>query len=938
MVNFNFNPENFGLGVAAGWATAYGVYRARHMLSAARQSVTNQVSGAQQFATRSGDSRYINDLVKDCEAGHLMGAQVKLSEVLVEPRFIPQPEFALPPDDDVVHDVFHVVPMVPDYPYLHAPYNIPTLSIEDLGRGNRAIAILGLPGSGKTTALRAIALWSLGLVQFMPFHDRVQEQINEAEAQLPDKERMNRRKEREQIEESARRALKNTIRQDDVEGEQRGSAFRWLTPIYLNMVNIKLDGGEYGRQVDPAEPLVRAVQHEVGGLTARTMPVNLYKRLEDGDALILIDGYDNLPEHERKLKLAWLRAFLSQYNQNFIVVSGPVHGHGGLLDSGLTPVYLRPWQDTNYFAAADSWAKSWGKISGERRGVELPAQRLETVKQNFRGSTPFEYSTRLFATYKDAEDNNYETQLRIMIEHFLPAKQSFGVLLPRLMQMATLQLDAGYITSDGLESGTQPQVTLSQTPSSVAEIGDPFTDVVDDDMSDPFGSPSDDDDDIDSLFGGDEPPAPVKQLKDDPVKADDNASKTNRQERTDKSKELKEQEKLLKDLQKSGMLIAYRDGRYQFKLAPIVAYLAGLALAEMPVDDQIARVDQPAWQYAFSQATMHTPLTEVVQYILDAPTDILHENLLMLSNWMVHASSKAEWKVTVLRKLGNIFVAPSQFPLVRERIAAALVGLRDRNTQLIFSKALRHPNEQVRKLSCLGLGAMRDKESINPLLNMIEDPVADVQLSAGLALGALGTEKALEEMVYALTEGSDQLRQAVAEAFAALPDEGYPILYDAVQHEDMKLRRAAVFGLRRVNTPWSLVALYRVSLEDDQWYVRSAAEQAFHDMRLNEVSGGVQKYPNVENIPWLNEWISSLGADAIGEDQRIEDILLMALDDNDPIVQQLVITNMGQLGLVEFTDVLYNALRHRDRNVREAAYRSLGRFQTRLGAPLPAPA
>ncbi|MEQ8671720.1 MAG: HEAT repeat domain-containing protein [Aggregatilineales bacterium] len=946
MVNFNFNPENFGLGVAAGWATAYGVYRARHMLSAARQSVTQQVSGAQDFATRGADSRYINDLIKACESGHLMGSRVKLSEILVEPRFIPQTEFALPPDDDIVHDVFHIVPVVPDYPYLHAPYNIPTLSIEDLGRGNGAIAILGLPGSGRTTALRAIALWSLGLVKFTPFHDRVQEQIDEQDAELNDKDRMNRRKEREQIEEMAKRALKNTIRQDEIEGEQRGSAFRWLTPIYLNMVNVNVDTGEYGRQVDPAEPLIRAVQHEVSGLTARTMPLNLYKRLEDGDALILIDGYDDLPENERKLKLAWLRAFISEYKQNFIVVTGPVQGFGGLVDTGLTPVFLSSWLDTSYFAAANLWVQSWAKISGERRANDIPSQVQDQVKQQFRGSSPFEYSARLFATYKGVEENSYEAQMRVMIEQFIPAKQSLGMLLPRLAQMATLQLDRGYITAERLQSVAEGHLlTMTSEIPTVSpddELVDPFGDdkVSTNEMIDPFtDSPlAEDDEGIDELFGDEPASKSESQHKVVADEASNSGAKSNRQERSETNKAIREHENLLKDLTKSGMLVAHRNGRYQFAISPITAYLAGLTLAEMPAEQQIERVNQPAWQFAFSQATIHTPLTDVVNYVLDAPSDILNENLLSLSRWMIHASPKAEWKITLFRKLGNAFVSPTQFPLVRERCAAALVGLRDRNAQVIFTKALRHPNEQVRKLACLGLGAMRDEGSIDPLLNMIEDPVAEVQLVAGLALGALGTEKALEEMVYALTEGSDQLRQAIAEAFAALPDEGYPILYDAVQHEDMKLRRAAVFGLRRINTPWALVALYRVSLEDDQWYVRTAAEQAFHDMRLNEVSGGVQKYPAISNIPWLNEWIATLGADAIAEDQGVEDVLLMALENDDPIIQELVITNMGQLGLIDFADVLYNALRHRNRNVRESAYRALGRFQSRLGAPLPAPA
>ena len=70
----------------------------------------------------------------------------------------------------------------------------------------------------------------------------------------------------------------------------------------------------------------------------------------------------------------------------------------------------------------------------------------------------------------------------------------------------------------------------------------------------------------------------------------------------------------------------------------------------------------------------------------------------------------------------------------------------------------------------------------------------------------------------------------MAEAFADMPEEGYPTLYDAVTEEDFMLRRAAIFGLRRTRTTWALVAIYRAFLEDEQWYVRSAAQQAFQEM------------------------------------------------------------------------------------------------------------
>src|SRR5690349_19231192 len=124
-----FDLENFGLGLLVGWATAYGVYRARNEIREAWESINKGATKVQNSATRSADSRYISDLIDQCETGHLAGKFVRLSEIAVEPRFIPTPEFAAPVENNEVQSVYRVVPNIPDHPYLQAPFNIETLSI-----------------------------------------------------------------------------------------------------------------------------------------------------------------------------------------------------------------------------------------------------------------------------------------------------------------------------------------------------------------------------------------------------------------------------------------------------------------------------------------------------------------------------------------------------------------------------------------------------------------------------------------------------------------------------------------------------------------------------------------------------------------------------------------------------------------------------------------
>src|SRR5262245_20804677 len=202
-------------------------------------------------------------------------------------------------------------------------------------------------------------------------------------------------------------------------------------------------------------------------------------------------------------------------------------------------------------------------------------------------------------------------------------------------------------------------------------------------------------------------------------------------------------------------------------------------------------------------------------------------------NWLPSAPSDAAWRTPLLRTVANFFLSPSQYPLVRERAAAALVASRDPNILNVFRQAARNQNPHLRRLACLGMGAVGDVDSVNDLTALLKDADENVQIAAALGLSAVGNEAALMALVEAFTEGSERLRQAIAETLADMPDEGYPVLYDAVQDEEMLLRRAAVFGLKRVKSTWAVIAIYRAFLEDQQWYVRSAAQLAFQELQHN---------------------------------------------------------------------------------------------------------
>lgn len=884
-----FDVENFGIGLVAGWASAYAVYRFRRQIQDAVSSTRRGAAGVQNYATRSADNRYVNDLIELAETSHLAGKFVNLSEIMVEPRFLPAPELAAPPDDEVIHDVFHIVPRVPDHPYLHAVYNLETLSIDDLATGDRAIALLGLPGSGRTTALLSIALHSLGRARFYSYEDKVQKNLDAEEAALSEKERAARIKQRQEVERMARERLSEQHGITFGEDVDRSGVLRFnqLVPIYVHLANVNISADEYGSQIDPAEPLVRAVQSQVGPITARALPLNLYRWLTQGKGLLLIDGLDDLPAEEQTQKIIWLRQLTETYRDNFFIVAAHPYGYGPLMHMGFTPVHLRPWHDMDIDQAVSRWTNTWPVIGGTKRkpaGRPDEAQ-ITRARTNSRALSPVDLSLKIWSTFaNDSEMPGQEGWLRSYLTRYLPAKQTLDSILPQLAQIAALQLDEGFITLERIEQLIK---------------------------ADAFGS-------LDEAEEESESTAKKGSKKDN------------------KSAEASAQGKFLNMLRRTGLLVAYRGNRFQFRHPFIAAYLASLTLKNAPADVIADQASNPAWVQAIAYAALHTSIEPAVRTRLSATPDVLQNQVLEVSRWLAYAPANVSWRGPLLKHLGNMLVAPNQFPLIRERAAAALIGTRDRSVLLVFRQAARNANPDVRRLACLGMGAIGSPESIKDCVALLEDQVNEIQLAAAMALGAIGNDEALEALVIALTEAPEAVRQAAAETLAAIPDEGHPILYDAISHDDMLVRRAATFGLRRTGTRWAIGALYRTFLEDAQWYVRSAAQQAFSDLQQEEARGP-QSYPSPDAIAWLGDWAGARGENVPTGEGAVQ-IILNALHEGEPEIRELSARVLGQLGQVTSAKLLYNALRDRQEEVRAAAHRSLADLEMQLGQPFPAPA
>jgi hypothetical protein len=976
---------SFGAGLAAGVLATLAASRALKYIN--QLGSGDEKPRVQTVAQGEADKGYLRYLVEKAQTSHLLGKKVRLNDILLEPHFIRPPELVSIPDEDaeLVRSVFEVVPRVYDYPYLHAPYNIPNIEIDDLGRGDGTLALIGTPGSGRTTALLTIALWSSGFVDFQQPDDVVAQYLREQETDLTPQQQAERIKKRVALMERARqrfaeaRAAKGnqdaeTTKAVEEAGTPLGqvdnatSRFRQLAPMYVHLANVLPSFREYGQMIDPAEPLIRALQADTGWVTSKRVVGKSYKLLERGLALVLIDGYDDIPHRDRPAIMAWLKQFISMYKSNFIIVAMPPTGYGPLMEVGAMPVFLRPWDDQIQLDAANKFVGQWEKISPtpipiDRDTFREPETFYHTVGKAARGMDALETTMHILTHYQGKPGNESE-QMEAYLKNVLPETEE---LIDQLSSMAAMQLDDGYITHKKLVAqvmerelarlGAKPKVSANGASNPTASE----TVVMLDTMPEPEKLPepestASNDDDLADFFGhlgGETAPtatAVATSVETETIPEDGNIlADIPKDQMSDAEKAIakqqrqisRQQSKLLKRLVEVGLLTQYRGGRYQFRHAFITAYLA----ARFVVDaDEFALLDKqsnPDWEHAICYlAQMRDIDFLVAQQLADAKMDVLHENLLTVTRWLRFAGTDVKWRNNLFRYLGNLMVATNQFTLVRERIAAALLGMRDDGALVIFRKAIGHPNPDIRKLGCLGVGVLRDEAAIDALTaRILQDDNVDVQTAAALALSAVGTEDSLVAMVdvFEMSQGRE-VRRAIAESLAANREDGYQTLFEAVKADDMMMRRSAVFGLGRVRADWALITLNETFLEDDEFYVRLAAESVFSDIYEASLKG-VNTYPDVKETPWLNQWIEQqIEYGIVAHDTPPEKFLEIAYTQkDDPFIRMLATTTIAQLGLSNKLADLYAALRDRSEAIRDESYRALGEFQKRLGKPLPAP-
>ncbi len=864
-----FDPISFLLGFGSASGMSYGLWRYRERIRRLRESAEGQAESAREYLKRSADARYIQDLIDYLETHHLAGTLASLSEILIEPRLLSA--YTLPGElhDDFPEDFTYVIPRVHDFPELYAAYNLEHMPLTDLCAGDRHVAILGNPGMGKSTALAALALMSLEAISFETMQTLSDQALEKQYEGLSAEEIEQRKAELKEIEERALEQLHEVHKREGTEGVVRQ------------------------RAVQPQE-LFPIFVH-IGDID---LDLNIYG--------IEVDPAEPL-----------IRAF-QQYVSLLTAQSAPTLMYQNLAQ-GVALVMIDGFDDlsmeerTRVYPWLESFVAAYGQnriiITGPATGYDplLHLGFVPTFIRPWHQLDAEQFVRRMIELWPTIESRKagkkkiqtkgvgQKVARRLMVDN--RNRSPLETTLKVISGLSGSEKELGRrgwferYTRDFLPDEEYSHPVLREVAMVMLDRGVTLKD-----------------EQISEIA--------TKQL----TVSEDEGSTAN-------------VDSFLRKLLNSGLLVKRAGNTYTFRHSFIKAYFG----AESLIQDMPQRIGDVGanqnWHYALALAASVLDLTPAVHPKLSVPPDLLFSSLFDVVDWLVDTPPNVRWRGEILKRLSGALLAPSQYTALRERAAAALVASRDPNVQTMFRQAVRSGNSTIRKLACVGLGAIGATDALRDLQPMLADDSREVQLASAMALGAIGIEDAMKIMIQGLLQGDEPLRRVVAEALAGIPGEGQNILRDAIEHQDMMVRRAAVFGLARIQASWAVTAIYTTMLEDSQWYVRSAAGNAF-TVAHDPDRAGPQIPPPPEQLPWLVEWATEIGQSVPAGNQALQ-LVIRALQEAEPSIRMMAAEALGRLGAVSAVKPLYSALTDRDARVRTIAYRALGMLQVRVTKPLP---
>jgi len=658
-----------------------------------------------------------------------------------------------------------------------------------------------------------------------------------------------------------------------------------LLPFFLHVADLKLNNSSTDKK-NVLGPIIETVSEHAGMLDLARIPGLVQRAFGNGHALFLLDGFDELAPDGHNEIITYLQVLLETYPKVQVITTGMAEHLDGLAALNFFPLALMPWnqaQRNNFIAkwgqlwmqtvALETWAKTeTGLVSID---PILLNSWLNTDNENL---SPLELTLKVWAGYAgDSLGPSVLDAIATHIRRLAPAGTPLAAL-------ETLGLQAVIAAQPIFDARGAREWVKSFEP-----VEDGYAD--------------------DSLIieeaDGEEKP------KTGPL------SKSKKREHVQKPTS-----GLLGKMRDSGLLTAHSNNRMRFTHSLIGGFLAGNAMANYKIEDGF--LEQPEWVgklLALRYMAANSDMMLLADSYINSTSMPLHQNLFTAARWLKYSNANINWRGKIFTKLIEVLQTDGIPLTLRAQALAALVLSGDPNVSALFRQFMNSTSFELLQLVSLGSGAIKDTKAIGTLSGALQAPSTSTQCAACLALVAIGTGTAMEAVARVLLHGEEEVRQYAAEAMANDPIEGQAMLKEGLSMDDILLRRAVVFGLKRVKEKWAAQMLESIQINDSEWVVRNAASEALNSM--DNLNPHVPlPLPSPSESAWLIEFAGKQGT-GISPGSPATEILLTAFK-SDQIEEQLAaLPYLKQQPSDGVISSFYHAMYSDEPELREAVFIAL---------------
>jgi HEAT repeat protein len=654
-----------------------------------------------------------------------------------------------------------------------------------------------------------------------------------------------------------------------------------LLPAYIHLAELDLtpfapgDPDEQTKPADPLAPLIAALQRYTSPLTSPGLRDLFQSKMKVGQALLLLDGWDELAPGSRSLCLTWLHRLLELYPAGRLLMAVGLRGYGRLLDLDFARTQILPWRQREAEAFAAGWAAA------------LNNNPLRPDRYWQPGQTPLQTSLRFWRAALAAQSDAAQKPRRDV--------DLLSQTLPLLWSPAGDKGDDAFVTAAHdfwqrtayylLREGQlilpkEAAMTLAAETAAAYEIKDL-------------------------------PARLQKSLEQCPLFLPVRGGG------------IRFRNLIWRDYLAAAHL-AHQPDAHQPDAHQPDGHQADLEMVQ-------AALDNPQWRglLRFYVAQPEVPPATIMQLansLLQAtdrtPT---RENLFQVAAWLPEVvEGKGEWQRQVLILLGQI-IRQSTFPqLLRQRAVAALMQTGEQGVFTFTTQLLERSDPFLRQLGVIGLshlGLLRPQEVIKRLVACLEDGTAAVRLAAVQGLAWLPHPLAERPLLTALIDGDDEMSRMAAEGIALRGAEGLEILREALQDESLHVRRAAIYGLLMANDKQIVPWLEKVEKEDKEWLVRSAATEALDTMRQKQKMAW--NPPDLNKQRWLVNYAAHDGQMVPHGAAALPFLVQVLAEATDPAIRMAAAANISQMSAYEVLPALETAVHYDNKQVSEAAFSTL---------------